>query len=150
MIFYHSFRNQEYDADYEELLLDILSKLFDLVSKPSQEVQMGAAMCILKLSQLDNISRFSTVYDMIAKNTFTELSSGKCRVIANLLECLLFLNRAFRKKCAEGAVRTADLMIGLTGHPSSKVRKIAVDNLFLLVVMHSDDIQNVATSKPAS
>lgn len=143
LVFFHSFRKQEYDTEYEDLLLDSFGRLFDLVSKPSQESQMGAAMTILRLVQLDNIAKFDTVYDMVAKNIFNELASHKCQVIANMLECLLFLNKAFPHKCTEQAIRVADQMIGLTGHPSSKVRKIAVDNLFLLVILHPDDISKV-------
>lgn len=144
LVFFHTFRKPEYDTEYEDLLLDSLARMFDLVAKPAQETQMGAAMAILRLVQLDNIAKFDTVYDMVAKNIFRELSSHKCRVIANILECLLFLNKAFPHKCSEQAARAAEQMVGLTGHPSSKVRKIAVDNLFLLVILHPDDISRVA------
>jgi hypothetical protein len=143
LVFYHSFRDVQYSTEYEDLLLDYLGRLFDLVAKPTQETQMGAALSILRLVQLDNITKFSTVYDMAVNNIFVELASGKCKVIANLLECLLFLNRAYEKQCTREATKTVSIMLGLTGHPSAKVRKTAVDNLFLLVVMHSEAIKSV-------
>jgi hypothetical protein len=144
LIFYHSFRSPDYSIEYEAALLDILAKLFEIVSRPVKEVQIGASIAILRLIQLDNINQFHSVYDATVKGVFTEIPKAHSKILANLLECLLFLNKAFTEIPPVGVVNMAKYIASnMITHGSAKVRKIAVDNIFLLVILHSDALQKV-------
>ena len=140
-VLFHCFKDPRSHQDYKAQLIDILKKLFELCAKPGKEAQIGATMSILRVLQLPNIGGFDEVFEYAFGCIQTILSLGGFKVPASILECLLFLNKTFSRQCASTLQAQVELIRPYIRDKGSKTKKISLDNLYLLMILHTDAIK---------
>lgn len=152
LIYYHCFRNVTDFDEYKmslhatlEALLRIITDFGALIQgthdRASKTIQMGAALCVLRLVQLENIGTFKTIYELVSSEIYKNLKTSLAPVTSYLLEIILFLNKTMSASIEPSDIDlTIQNVLKMLGDSSGRARKIAVDNLFLVVILYHEHL----------
>ena len=131
-------------------MVNILKTIFSMYSTHNDKnVHIGITIVLLRIVRLDNIKAFEDVYEYAYSNIMTILHNDACKVKYSVLECMLYLNRMFigpSLKHIPDIISILKKYISSAGgggneKNGSKLKKVALDNIYLLLILHNDGMK---------
>jgi hypothetical protein len=143
LMFFHTFNKDERKAELESLLRDCYGTLFGMVADGDRETQIGSSLTILKLIQLSMVPKYSGVYDLLLARIIQSVTAETCKVTPTLLEALLFLNKSHSDIGPIYVEAVVNTMLKMLRKRNEKVKKIAIDNLWLITILNGSEVVKV-------